>query len=185
MIRKLKISIVVLIVIGFPLISWIYLRSGLNWRIKAQEETAVKGLINAFSLSGDDGVLISNETLLGRFYIITDAADSVAAGKLNAVHEQFAVRDDFRTICILDDLGNSWHPSGSGWINATCETGCAELMKLLFMDQKNAAIVDDSLRVRGRYDLTNMDEVRALIRHTAVVLPIEKREKLELKRGEH
>jgi cytochrome oxidase Cu insertion factor (SCO1/SenC/PrrC family) len=181
--RKLKIGIVILVVIGFPLISWIYLSSGLKWRLTAQEETKVKGTLGSFSLTDQKGEIYTRESITGRFYIVATLKDSLSANTLHKVHEQFAVRSDYRTIALVQAFDSTDADVDARWLDLRCLSGCDGLTSLLFSDGANAAIVDDSLRVRGRYVLSDTEDVRALIRHTAVVLPIDKREKLELKRG--
>jgi hypothetical protein len=182
--RKLKIGIVILVVIGFPLVSWIYLNSGLQWRIDAQEATESKGSLGSFALVTLNGDTLTQSNMAVMFYIFGSLVDSISASTLRTIHEQFAVRSDYRTISMRSELEpGSVREDLARWLDVKCLTGCEDLSQMLFTEGSTAVIVDDSLRIRGRYTLANADDVRALIRHTAVVLPIEKREKLELKRG--
>ncbi len=182
--RIFRIVIVVIVLLGFPFISWLYLRSGLQWRRQAEKETAVKGKLSDFALVGMDTAVIGPGEIFGKFCVFADPKDSTAVANLNKIQKQFGERSDFRTIYVLPSGGTPLAGTDPAVTTARCETGCATLQQILFDSIHSAAIVDDSLRVRGRYVLSSAADVDRLVKHIAVVLPIKKRETLELKRGD-
>jgi len=181
--RALRIVIILAILVGFPALSWVYLNSGLKWRIGAQDETAVKGMLPEFALMNGDSVLLSYGELLGRYFVIATPQDSQSLRHLEMINTQFHVRPDFTTLFLLPEGENAVATSDSAWTHTSCVRGCERLREALFGSGFTAAIVDDSLRVRGRYHLSSVEEMRKLVANLAVVLPIEKRERIELKRG--
>ena len=182
--RTLRIIIILAVLIGFPAVSWIYLNSGLKWRIKAQDETEKGVMLEEFTLVLNDTSTMQSADLKGMFQIMAAPQDSQSWRHLRMIHEQFKARHDFR-ILVIDapervDADTSDHNT---WIQARCLRGCDALREILFTDGFTSAIVDDSLYVRGRYQLAEIQEMRQLTEHMAVVLPIEKRKRIELIRG--
>ncbi len=183
--RVLRIIIILAILIGFPALSWFYLSSGLKWRIGEQHETTVKASLPEFELMNGDSVLLSNTELFGRYFVIATPQDSQSLRHLEMINAQFHVRPDFTTLFLVPEGGNVVTLADSAWMHTTCIRDCEALREALFGSGYTAAIVDDSLRVRGRYHLGSVEEMRKLVANLAVVLPIEKRERIELKRGTH
>jgi hypothetical protein len=181
--RTLKIIVVLLVLIGFPALSWYYLSSGLRWRINAQEATRRKEALRNFTLVDKDSVLITSQEMAGTYYLIARPGDAAAVDHLKRVGAQFGVRHDFRTVILLPGGKEGLELNESAWMQLTCAQGCEALNQMLFEEDYTAAIVDSSLYLRGRYHLSSMQEMRKLVEHLAVVLPIEKRERIELKRG--
>jgi len=181
--RIIKTILIVIVLIGFPALSWVYLNSGLKWRVHAQEETASKQALVDFVLTDRDSNSLSAEDLTGTFFVVATPDDTLSLKHLNMVHEQFHVRDDYRTIFYESAQQMMPVPLDSTWMYVRCISGCDTLQTRLFGPDYSAAIIDDSLRVRGRYHLSSLTEMRKLVEHLAVVLPIEKRERIELKRG--
>lgn len=182
--RVLRVVIVVLVLIIFPLVSWIYLSKGLKWRLGAQEETAVKATLDAFTLTTEDGETLAEADLTGQFQVIAMVPDTASARRLGEIQEQFGVRPDYATFSLQSEQIPQM-PLDSAIISVQCMSGCEGLFALLFEEDHTAAIVDDSLRVRGRYVLSKPDDVNELIKHLAVVLPISKRDRIELKRRDY
>jgi hypothetical protein len=181
--RKVRIILIVLVLVGFPALSWFYLSSGLKWRVGAQDETVRKERLGNFELMELDSTTWSPSALLGTYYLVAVPQDSIAISQLKKINTQFGVRSDFRTIYFLPAGDQPLHGSDSTWLHVHCTNGCQAFKGALFGQNASAAIVDDSLYVRGRYQLSSVGEVRKLVEHLAVVLPIEKRERIELKRG--
>ena len=181
--RILRLILVLAVLIGFPLGSWIYLNKGLKWRLAAQKETAVVGRLGAFSLEDQTGQAIHADDLRGRYYLLAEPGDEAGMDVIRKVHKQFSVREDYQTLVLYSGTPPLLEADSVLTI-VRCLQGCEMLEREAFEGKYAAAIVDDSLRVRGRYLLGSEDEARALVMHMAVVLPIPKREKIELKRGE-
>ena len=54
---------------------------------------------------------------------------------------------------------------------------------MLFTDQNNAVLIDDSLYLRNSYDLNAPGQVKLLAEHGVILFPLERSKKIELKRG--
>lgn len=181
--RVLRIVLIVMVLVGFPALSWFYLKSGLKWRVNAQEETAGKETLSNFTLITPEGDTVMRQDVFGKYSVIAMPADSISAAHLGMVHAQFHAREDYETICLMPSERAAMTFHDSTWISVQCVAGCDDLMSALYAGSYSAAIVDDSLQVRGRYQLGSVEDMRKLVEHLAVVLPIEKRERIELKRG--
>lgn len=182
--RIFRLVIVVAVLIIFPLVSWVYLSKGLKWRLGAQEETSVKANLQPFTLITANGDTVAGTSLSGMFAIIASPEDSTGYAHLALVEEQFGSRTDYQTLYLVAS-NHEGSLQDSTIRHVRCADGCAELIARAYEGEKNAAIIDDSLRVRGRYRIEDAAEMQALIKHMAVVLPIEKREKLELIRRDY
>lgn len=183
--RILRVILILAVIVGFPAFSWYYLRSGQKWRVTAQNETQKKERFTDFALRLSDQSIMPSRELVGRYYVVAIPLDSTALRHLAMVHTQFHAREDFRMICLACGIGDVLAPEGEAWIHAQCTSGCEPVYGTWFGGGYDAAIVDDSLYVRGRYQLNKTEDMRKLVEHLAVVLPIDKRERIELKRGEH
>jgi len=181
--RTVRIIIILLVLIGFPAISWFYLSSGLKWRINAQQETMIKEHLGNFTLVDSDSIILRSNEMHGTFYVIATPQDSQSFQHLKMVNTQFHVRKDFRTMYLLPEGEDASPQADTTWIHVYCIQGCEALRTVLFNPDYSGAIVDDSLYLRGQYHLGSGEEMRKLVEHLAVVLPIEKRERIELIRG--
>jgi hypothetical protein len=181
--RIFRTILIVIVLIGLPALSWVYLSSGLKWRVRAQNETVSKQTLADFALIDRDSNRLSSDDLIGIFYVVATPDDSLSLKHLNMVHEQFHVREDYRTMFYESTQEMAPVALDTTWMYVRCVTGCDTLQKKLFDPDYSAAIVDDSLHIRGRYHLSSLAEMRKLVEHLAVVLPIERRERIELKRG--
>ena len=77
----------------------------------------------------------------------------------------------------IDNLADEWTMSD-------CEKAdCSRLFATLFPEGMNAALVDDSSYLRRSYDINTQEGINSLIEHAAILFPVEKRAKLELRRG--
>lgn len=181
--RVVRIILIVMVLVGFPALSWVYLNSGLRWRVNAQEETASKETLGNFTLIAQNGDTITTKDIFGKYSVVAMPDDSISSKYLSLVHTQFHVREDYQTLYLLPSGKSAIASSDSTWTQVQCISGCDGLMSALYHDGFSAAIIDDSLQVRGRYHLSSVEDMRKLVEHLAVVLPIEKRERIELKRG--
>jgi hypothetical protein len=169
--------------IGFPAVSWIYLNSGLKWRVNAQEATQKGAMLEEFVLLNKaDSSTIRTPDLRGKFHIVASPGSPDALHNLTLLHEQFSVRPDFRILLIGSSVAGDTI-SAASWVRTSCLEGCERFQELLFAGGYSSAIVDDSLYLRGKYRLEDTDDMRKLTEHMAVVLPIEKRERIQLIRG--
>jgi hypothetical protein len=124
--------------------------------------------------------MLDAQRLQDTFYLVASPADTGDIGRIRKIYTQFHVRPDFKILCLLPE-GSSLEPDPE-WMRASCVGGCDALTTTLYHGKANAAIVDDSMYIRGRYDMQNAHEMKKMVEHLAVILPIDKREKIILKR---
>lgn len=190
--RKFLVTIV-LILFLLPFVSWYYLQSGLDWRKDAQ---AVMNGTNPFP-SGDcvlaDGRKFSADSLEGRVTLVTYAScDSDEKGQqdvLEALYTQFKETGKAAFV-ILDTCqagsGNLLQEPHKTWYVIPCVDTIATCigLKSLWEKDKIFALVDRKGVIRSYYAVNTTDEKRMLVEHMSLLLPRERQEKVELKRGD-
>lgn len=190
--RKFLITIV-LILFLLPFVSWYYLQSGLDWRKDAQ---AVMNGTSPFPTGNcelADGRKFSADSLEGRVTLITylscEADDKGQKEVLEALYEQF--RETGKAAFVLLDscqagIGNLPQEPRKNWYVIPCAdtvTICSAV-KSLWEKDKIFALVDRKGVIRSYYAINTTDERRMLVEHMSLLLPRERQEKVELKRGD-
>jgi len=180
--RYFTIFSVLLILIALPALSWLYLNKGADWRRAGLAEMANKKPLTQSNteLQTASGTAVILEE--GEFFIASnlDASKPANNETLNKLAEQFNHQGDLTFLY----LGETNVDLAEEWMQVAClESPCGDIVSQLFTENTNTALIDDSLYVRGVYDLTIPEEVLTLVEHGAILFPIEKRKKIELKRG--
>jgi len=190
--RKFVIT-VVLILFLLPFVSWYYLQSGLNWRKQAQE--IMSGTTpfppGAYQLS--DGRVFHADSLVRYVSIISFVACQEGSKNtkevLDVIYKQFKDTNKARIIQIdtcSSITGPSITPGMKNWYIIPC-TDSIDLCKTLTADwpiDKPFALVDRKGIIRSYYSINTQDEKRILVEHMSLLLPRDRQEKVELKRGE-
>ncbi len=179
--KLLKTIVILILVVGLPALSWYYLSQGADWRMQGIEAMATKTPVD---LTLDTGFLTARDELksertftIAVKYPVTDEAQ---LERLNLLADQFSYRDDL----VMLYHGGVNANLADEWTASSCEDeGCADLFATLFPEGMNAALVDDSSYLRRSYDINTQEGMNTLIEHAAILFPVEKRAKLELKRG--
>lgn len=179
--KLLKTIVILALIVGLPALSWYYLSQGADWRMKGIEAMAEKTPVD---LTLDAGFNTASGNLEAeKIFTIAVNYDETSASqleRLNLLADQFSYREDL----VMLYRGPQVQGMADEWTNSRCEqNGCDELMSTLFPVGVNAALVDDSSYLRRTYDLNTEEGVKTLIEHAAILFPVEKRAKLELKRG--
>lgn len=175
--RLFRTILVVALLILFPALSWYYLQQGKDWRMTSVSEISEKTQLTVASLTTMDGDTLTPESLLGNFIIAADLSHPVKHEVLDALHDQFGERDDVLLMALT-----SGDAVPQGWLGIDCDRQDCSWLRQHLDSSANSALIDDSLRLRRTYDLMKEDERKKLVKHTAVIVPLEKREKLELRR---
>ena len=177
--RVLRIIGILLLLIGFPAVSWYYLQTGINWRKDGLAEVFDKQKVTIpviYKGSPDGPVEIDPE---GKFIILVRNTEDVDEAVLQGIYEQFDHRKDLLLLA-LGNVSRSVH-----WQKLDCISGaCEQLERALFIDtDANCVFVDSEHYIRMYYDLAEEADVQQLVKHGAILFPVEKREQIELKRG--
>ncbi len=170
------IAVFVLIVI-FPLVSWMYLKKGEEWHVNTKSELENLGQVDK------NLVLISQEAdttlikaLEGKIILYFDTDDTKALRDLSYIADQFADNDNI----ILTVNERKYYPEDMKKHLYTVHRGT---MKSSKEDYTNFALLFDTKHeLRKQYDVLNMKELSKLIEHTALLLPYETKADIKIKK---
>lgn len=190
---KLKKGTLVLLVcfILFPLISYIYLKKGIDMRANGLKELHFKRVAPEMP----DSSLFHIDSLKGRvtIVIVSDSLKQDVVKKLTeTIYKQNENNPTVRVIigesAINDSLGLPHYFYSSGFLHLIKSSDVisyirdiSEIDSLKSAGNKavSALIIDRSASIRKGYDLNNIEQIRMLIRHAAILAP--EREKIEPK----
>lgn len=198
-----------LILVVLPAGSWFYLRSGLDYRIKAMESLKDYGKIPSFEWHTLSGEPLGHQDLHGKlvlaqFVSLGNEELKTAFGRqLGKLHEQFDERPDLLFLTFLTDADTSaaWQSFASAHeLNdpsqvyflatdpAVLDLVAREGFRLPLTPEQSLAespyfvFADTSLTMRHYYDVHNDADIRQLVAHIAMLLPQIKERELIFKR---
>lgn len=190
--RKFLITII-LILFLLPFVSWYYLQSGLNWRKQAQAIMNGTTPFPAVSCTTNLGSPFASDSLMGRVTLLTYLPCATSEGEqvsvLQAIYDQFKETNKASYV-LLDTCGvapASGIPSNKyGWFVMTSPDTCGlfSSLKAAWPDGYSYALVDRKGIIRSYYKAVTKEEKKTLIEHMALLLPRERQEEVELKRGD-
>jgi hypothetical protein len=190
--RKFVVT-VVLILFLLPFVSWYYLQSGLNWRKKAQEVMSGTTPFPEGKYTLSDGEIFHTDSLTKHVSIISflpcTTQDPAEKEVLDVIYKQFRETNKARIIQIDTCHSPSSGVVGSGmknWYVIPC-LDTMDLCKTLAANWplgKPFALVDRKGIIRSYYSIGTKDEKRILVEHMSLLLPRDRQEKVELKRGD-
>lgn len=177
--KALKVVVILILLVGLPAMSWYYLSTGADWRRQGWDEMSLNRRINPGRLTLANGQIIDPDTLLNRYIIATRLKGGIRAEVLPGLYDQFDNRNDI----LLLDIGTNGE--SYGWDRLDCTlSDCNHIESEFFQTgEVNTALLDKDLTVKKTYDISDRGELRDLVRHAGIMLPVEKREKIELRRG--
>lgn len=206
--RVIKVVLVLLILGGLPLGSYIYLKMGYDYQVAAMADLkkdvkmpALDGLSTVYGELPDS--LMDNMFLVGW---LTDPENEVVVSRygeaLRRLHEQFDVPENIYLLTLLPQVDSAWimqftetyalrDPAQVVFMTGDPATlrrtadnfGLTDAQRRQLAAHPPLAIVDDSLYVRIAYQVTREEELRRLVEQTAILLPERSREKPRLKRN--
>jgi hypothetical protein len=190
--RKFLVTIV-LILFLLPFVSWYYLQSGLDWRKDAQAVMNGTSPFPAGTCEMVDGRKFSADSMEGRVTLVTyvpcAANDNGQKEVLEALYDQF--RETGKAAFVLLDscqAGPENLPVGQrkNWYVIPCTDSLAmcSSVKALWEKDKMFALVDRKGVIRSYYSINTKNEKRMLVEHMSLLMPRERQEKVELKRGD-
>jgi hypothetical protein len=189
--RKFLVTII-LILFLLPFVSWYYLQSGLNWRKAAQEIMNGTQPFPSIEYADSTGQKFSTALLEEHVSIVAFVSCTGGYDQLNVLLELY---DQFKetnkaNFILLDScaaaMTTARDPSKKNWYLLPCldtMTLCVSLLNE-WPDGKTFALVDRNKVIRSYYGIATKDEKRMLVEHMALLLPRERQEKVELKRGD-
>ena len=189
--RKLTVALVFFLFL-LPFVSWYYLQSGLNWRKKAQEELRGKEPFPLLAFKSRTGVPLEESGFERHVSLVTRLScdfDSAQWDLVGRLYSQFKETKKANFIFIGDCAEKPFIIPDSiqrdVFLNPC--TDSLQTCKAILKDWpagSRYALVDRFGIVRSYYPAKTHDEKRILVEHMALLLPRDRSEKVELKRGE-
>lgn len=189
--RKFVVTIV-LILFLLPFVSWYYLQSGLNWRKKAQEVMNGNELFPQIAITLTDGRPYPTDSLQDKVTLVCfrpcEPFDEQAQ-VLEQLYNQFKDTGKAKFLlmdsCIVES-GAGVDSHRKGIVPASCSANheVCESLKNSWPSDKPFALVDRKGVIRSYYGIGSNEEKRILVEHMSLLLPRDRQEKVELKRGE-
>ena len=188
--RKIFITVILMLFL-LPFVSWYYLQSGLNWRKQAQVVMNGTRPFPEGKWMDHSGKILSSGDLSQHVSIISlvtcENKDSLSA-TLNAFYRQFKDTKKANFIIlntckempgIMEDTTKiAWHV-----FNCSDSIPLCDSILLHWPAGKTHALIDRNNVIRAYYDETTKNEKRILLEHMALLLPRERSDQIELKRG--
>lgn len=194
--------------VGFPLVSWYYLQTGLDYRLKKMNELENRGQLPDFQYKNLSGELLNSQRLanylvVGHFSNGTRSDALMSAFK--RLHQQFDERNEVFFLHLCSDTTSTManqllQAAQNQQLQDTAQcyqvqllpaqaSLLAEAVRLPFadygmsVDQNTLFFLADSLQVKAYYDFTKEEELKRLVEHIALNLPVQKsRQELIFKR---
>ena len=189
--RKLVV-ILIFILLLLPFVSWYYLRSGLQWRKEAQAYMDGKTPFPSGSFLDANAKKFSSDDLTGHVTLVSFISCTNTENQtelIHSLHSQF--KETGKALFILLDSCEASNPKVSlvslkGTHYFTCVDSIS-LCKEIGMDWpagKPIALVDRHGIIRGYYPTETQEDKKRMLENLALLLPRERQEKVELRRGE-
>lgn len=163
--KKVLQSVVLLtLLVVFPILSWLFLRDGLQYRLDAKARLATKA-----ELPQDSPICLP-----GKIQVLYEDHPEGWQKKLKPIADHFADRNEVLIFRSLDSLTNQSTRDSlqKSWTNSLLEN-----------DYKNAVfLVDTTCVLRMAYCYTEDQQMAALAEDIAFLLPLEKEKDFLVKR---
>jgi predicted metal-binding protein len=190
--RKFLVTIV-LILFLLPFVSWYYLQSGLEWRKKAQDIMSGTSPFPSGEFLMANGRIFNTDSLEYYVSIVSfvpcSGEDHNQKEVLDVIYKQFKDTNKAKIIQLDSCKTNTPTVGLTGtrnWYILPCSDS-TDLYKALLAEWpegKPFALVDRKGTIRSYYAIGSHDEKRVLVEHMSLLLPRDRQEKVELKRGE-
>lgn len=192
--KVLQIAALFLLLVGLPAGSWYYLQKGLDYRLETMGQLTDHGDFKLFTAESSDEE--SKAVRLINFLSTNKTQREEQGVLLSKLYEQFDKRDDFQLITFWDSSAFNGLDAFKTSYGLEEEPQCtfeplgqAEWASFVQTYKKEAAtpgqhmaLVDLEGNIRSFYVQSEQKEVRSLVEHIALLLPMKKQDKPELRR---
>lgn len=171
--KHLNTILILFLIVGFPLGSYLYLKSGFNYRKEVLEEVTIKGEYTDF-LKNDYFSPDKGHTIL---FTKFESKDGDRIQKLAKVLEQFDSNKSFKIVGLSNGLDETISRIFKSAFNANqgmlIQNLPAEALDQnnFSTDGRNAMLVDTASQIRAYYDFSQPGDFNKMIEHVATVLP--------------
>lgn len=188
--RKFLVTIILILFI-LPFVSWYYLQRGLDWRKEAQAVMKGTDSFPAGDWTDTNGHLFSSDQLeehVSLIALVRCNQSKEISETLDQFYDQFKETKKANFIILnscLTDTAGIGKAVRLDWYPFTCSESAeiCNILKSKWPDGMNYALVDKRKVIRSYYPGNTEKEKRVLLEHMALLLPRERSEKVELKRG--
>lgn len=186
--RKILITLVLFLLL-LPFVSWYYLRSGLLWRKEAQARMSGTTSLPRLPLVDFSGNAVPAELTKDHVSLLTIVPcqpDTAWTDLLAKFYRQFKETGKAQFV-LFDSCTLSGFLPDSTWTatyHIPCSSDACAALLGNWPEDKPFALVDRQQVVRAYYRAETREEKRILLEDMALLLPRERTEKLELRRGE-
>lgn len=192
--KVLQIAALFLLLVGLPAGSWYYLQKGLDYRLETMGQLTDHGDFKLFTAESSDEE--TKTVRLINFLSAKEAQREEQGALLSKLYEQFDKRDDFQLITFWDTSSFNGLDAFKASHGLEEEPQCTfeplgqeEWARFVQTYEKEAATTDQHMalvdlegNIRSFYLQTEQEEVRNLVEHIALLLPMKKQDKPELRR---
>ena len=205
--RPASILLLLLLLVGLPIGSWYYLSLGLDYRLDTKAEIQDYGQIPPFALTNFNDSLIAQDRFekgLMVGYFFADQHAALYGEKLAQLFDQYDERDDVSFVAFQGDTSalaraqaleflqehQAFAPEQVFFVSGTAAeiSTLAQACNMPFADkgmtlEDNALLFfADGLNLRGFYDMRQEEDIKRLVRHVNLSLPLKKEKELIFKR---
>ncbi|MBK9981546.1 MAG: hypothetical protein IPP15_03830 [Saprospiraceae bacterium] len=188
--RKIFITVILMLFL-LPFVSWYYLQSGLNWRKQAQAIMSGTQPFPSGEWKDRTSRLFSTDDLAEHVSIVTLVScenEKSISSTLDSLYRQFKETKKANFIILntckekpellSDTTRTDWYVFNCGDSTTLCDLVLAN-----WPSGKTHALIDRNKVIRAYYDEVTKDEKKMLLEHMALLLPRERSDHIELKRG--
>jgi hypothetical protein len=188
--RNAKGIFLMFFILGLPLISWYYLKRGIDFRKERLQSIAEKHPLPFDSLMLSDGSFIvfnqdSSVTAINHFVVQTSKVDDgVINSNLEDLQMQFTGIPNFRFV-LLDEALMASASSEYKWeiLDSVSAKEFLEYVKSIStLTDDRIYLVDRSGNYRRSYPLNNKDSLVLFVQEAATLLPVKSGQELRFKR---
>lgn len=194
--------VLLFVLVVLPLGSWYYLKNGLNYRLTTMSELSDYGKLPAFSYHTFEGMNLTFNDLQGKVIVANvlnfenNQSNRALGAILEKLHDQFDERSDVCFLVHVTDTSLARVASFSAKYNLEDDnqfyfipldtTQMTALAKDYRLGIDSLAtyftLVDTKGIVRKHYNVQDDTQVKRLVEHLALLLPLQKKEEISLQR---
>jgi hypothetical protein len=205
--RPASVLLLLLLLVGLPIGSWYYLRLGLDYRLDTKAELQDFGPMPAFELKNFNDSLIGQarfEEGLTVGYFFSEPHAALYGQKLAQLFDQYDERDDVLFVAFQADTSAAARARAEGFLReyqahapeqvfflaaaAPEIRTLAQAFQIPF-EEKGMTLSDNALlffadgpMLRGFYDMRQEEDIKRLVRHITISLPLKREKELIFKR---
>lgn len=167
--------ILVVILVGFPLISLNYLNKGLDYRRSQLDKLDDLGRLPEFTAENYDGKTLNLENAPGKVIVFSHekmACDTETSGTLHEYVEKFVNQDDFRHVVLQESGCPGWE--GSYIADLSSNTVLDSVFtELTGMENLGTGLIlaDRNGKIRSIYSMDDKNDIESVVAHTTLLLP--------------